>query len=97
MLGTSWDAPVRLYQARRRTPGKAPSRRFTLDILLVAWRKKSLQPLDVGEIGRLLHNKALRGQARSAVADEGPPEALTVRADLSTGVGAASCGERSIG
>jgi hypothetical protein len=49
-----------------------------------------LQPLDVGEIGRLLQIEALRGQIRLALKAAGPPEALAISAGLSTDGGASS-------
>ncbi|HXH14273.1 MAG TPA: translocation/assembly module TamB domain-containing protein [Alphaproteobacteria bacterium] len=46
-----------------------------------------LQPLDVGEIGRLLESDDLQGQVRVAVRAEGPPEAVAVNAELRTAEG----------
>src|SRR5690554_496624 len=44
--------------------------------------KLHLQPLDVGEIARLLESEEVRGQVRIAVRAEGPPEAVAVNAKL---------------
>ncbi|MCZ6873895.1 MAG: translocation/assembly module TamB domain-containing protein [bacterium] len=43
-----------------------------------------LRPLDVTEIGRLLHNDALQGQVYVTLKAEGPADALVVRAQLNT-------------
>src|SRR5256712_2532438 len=46
-----------------------------------------MQPLDLTEIGRLMHNTALQGQVDLDLQAEGPPEALQVRSQLSAATG----------
>jgi translocation and assembly module TamB len=46
-----------------------------------------MQPLDVTEIGRLVRDNALHGRLRLTLQADGPPEALRVRARLSTAGG----------
>src|SRR5262249_17793255 len=46
-----------------------------------------MQPLDLTEIGRLVHNTTLQGQVALDLQAGGPPEALQVRSQLSAATG----------